>query len=458
MKNKTFLLITCTLILTLFLFSPVKMLLCELGYMSITKIGNEFNPELREDDSWYTPIYNSIEAAKAKLNDLYCNYLPYYNDLVVIHGSIEQSLNEPVYTLLDSLANISAGEKIPAAEIETLETADLEIEEAAIAEPDPDDNIATFKSRYITTDATHRYYMFNIKYDDGTSVQALERVAILEPEKLHERMDVSVSEMVRITEYLSTRTDVYVYSGSRFQDSPVLNEYLPDEYSTEADRDQYLEALSPYASTGYLHLDSMNDRISKMFFTDHHWNHEGMREGYTAVHDMIAENWPDISNINTPQLYTVEGIKNYGSFARLSNTYAIFEGFSFYDYNLAAHNSYGGSVEDTKAVYLAKRYDNSRGVAHYESFYPHPSRVVYPENNTGRNLLVIGDSFSRGFVEYIGSHFDTTVVRPIWDSTDFNLEKVLDRYKITDVVILLYSDRMMYNLYEDLRLEKLITP
>ena len=42
------------------------------------------------------------------------------------------------------------------------------------------------------------------------------------------------------------------------------------------------------------------------------------------------------------------------------------------------------------------------------------------------------------------------------DKGDFQLGVVLKRYKITDVVILLYTDRMMYDLYGDLRLDKII--
>ena len=461
MKNKVYTLITCSLMISFFLFPPTKLLLCDLGVMSITKIGNEFNPNLQDDESWYTPIYNTIETVKMKLNDLYCNYLPYYNDLVALYGTVENTLNEPVYLLLDVFAKptvISVPDQPDVSGNDTLSAkTGTETATEIVEEYDPD-KIIDFKSRYLTQDATHRYYMFTAEHADGRKTQALERVTLEKPEVLHARMENCMAEMVRVTEYLATVPDVYVYSGSRFQDSPVLTDYLPDEYCTQDDRDMFLEALSPYASVGYLHLDSMNDRFHKMFLTDHHWNAEGMREGYYDIHAMIRENWPEISDINEPTLYTVEGIKHYGSFARLSNTYTVSEGFTFYDYNLAEHSTGGGSVEDSKQRYLAKQYDNSRGVAHYESFYPHPERIKYPENNTGRNLLVIGDSFSRGFVEYIGSHFDTTIVRPIWNGTDYDLEKAIARYKITDVVILLYSDRMMYDLYGDFRTDKLLTP
>ena len=461
MKNKIFILVVCGLMITLFLFSPIKLLLCNLGVMSITKIGNEFNPQLREDDSWYTPIYNAIETAKATLNDLYCNYLPHYNDLVAFHGNVEQSLNEPVYTLLDHYGSPAITPPAVTPSVDTLEgeSAGENAEtETPVSERTPEETIVSFKSRFISQDATHRYYMFTVEYGDGTEKKALERVALYEPEVLKKRMESMQNEMVRITKYLSTQTNVYVFSGSRFQDSPVLNDYLPTEYSTEADRDAFLEALSPYAKTAYLHLDSLEDRFEKMYLTDHHWNEYGMHEGYAAVHSMIKENWPEISDLREPTHVTIDGVKFYGSFARLSNHYSIYDGFSYFEYNLPKHTTTGGSLEDQKPNYLAGRYDNSRGANHYGIFYPKPTRVVYSDNNTDRNLLIVGDSFSRGFIEYIGSHFDSTTVRPYWQSSELDLEKAIKRYGITDVVFLIYSDRFMYNLYEDFNLSLLKTP
>ena len=173
---------------------------------------------------------------------------------------------------------------------------------------------------------------------------------------------------------------------------------------------------------------------------------------------MIKENWPEISDLREPTHVTIDGVKFYGSFARLSNHYSIYDGFSYFEYNLPKHTATGGSLEDQKPNYLAGRYDNSRGANHYGIFYPKPTRVVYSDNNTDRNLLIVGDSFSRGFIEYIGSHFDSTTVRPYWQSSELDLEKAIKRYGITDVVFLIYSDRFMYNLYEDFNLSLLKTP
>lgn len=286
--------------------------------------------------------------------------------------------------------------------------------------PAPDE-IVPFSSRFIKKDATHAYYLISATYGDGTQRQCLDRVTVYEPSELKKRFEECVSEMIRITEYLSTEANVYFYSGSRFQDSPELNVYLENEYATEADRDNFLKAISPYAKTGYLHLDTLEDRFNKIFLTDHHWNAEGIREGYADIHDMIRQDWADIGDIHEPTLYTVDGLVFNGSFSRLANFYRVADIFSFYDYSLDKHTVYGGSFEELKNRYLSGNYDSSRGVTHYEAFYPFPSRVIFNDNNTGHNLLIIGDSFARAIAEPLASHFDTTIVRQIWDSSEYDL-------------------------------------
>ena len=97
-----------------------------------------------------------------------------------------------------------------------------------------------------------------------------------------------------------------------------------------------------------------------------------------------------------------------------------------------------------------------KGVSHYDVFYPFYGKIEFEENETGRNLLLIGDSFSKAVAEPLASHFDKTVLRSAVDGSDFQIGITLKRNKITDVVILLYTDRMMYDLYGDLRLDRIL--
>ena len=75
-----------------------------------------------------------------------------------------------------------------------------------------------------------------------------------------------------------------------------------------------------------------------------------------------------------------------------------------------------------------------------------------PQNNTGRNLLIIGDSYSLPLLEVVASHFDKTYIRYVDDNknlTDVQYEDLIDQYGITDVLYLEMSDRIIYDYYSD---------
>ena len=84
-------------------------------------------------------------------------------------------------------------------------------------------------------------------------------------------------------------------------------------------------------------------------------------------------------------------------------------------------------------------------------FYRIAKTIEYPENDTGRNLLLIGDSFSTCVAELLASHFDKTYVRYV-DSTNperINYSDYIDKKGITDVLILETSTRIVLNVYRD---------
>ena len=62
------------------------------------------------------------------------------------------------------------------------------------------------------------------------------------------------------------------------------------------------------------------------------------------------------------------------------------------------------------------------------------------KNSTGRNVLVLTDSYSRGISELLGSNFDETHIfdyRRIHEIG--NLRQFIARHKITDVLFMQYS-------------------
>lgn len=466
MRNKIFLFIVIVVILSLTIFAPLKKTLYEAGLWSYTDIGNVKKAEEPSEDDIISNITYAVHKAEAAVEDIYTNFLPYYNDVVMLTGEAEYGINDRFNSLFEDekqydiiISEPEISEEV-VHEAETIEAVDTEPEaEEIVEEQDLSDTIVSVKSRYIANDGRHLYYAITAKYGDGHKVEALDRVTACTEEELDKKMKPMKEEMVRIVSYLSEVTNVAVFAGARFQDFPVIEDVIDGAYSTGEDLEEFLSALAPYASTDYTKLDTVQARFDKMLLTDHHWNYNGADEGYRSIVSMLSKNYPEIGEPRVPTTYTVEGIVHNGSFSRLSNYYRITEGFSFNDYNLPEHKVTGGELFDVyKNYYLSGKFDNSRGVAHYEGFYPAHSSITYPDNDTGHNLLVIGDSFSRAVNEVLASHFDHTYIRQYYTGGTMDLQSYIKRYKITDVVILIYSDRLMYNLWDDFNLSEFVTP
>ncbi|MBQ4353791.1 MAG: hypothetical protein IJC71_02745 [Clostridia bacterium] len=446
MKNKTYIILIASLFLLLALAAPVNRVLSALGIVSVTNIGNVIETEKTETDSALGKVLSAIDHGKSWLENLYTNYLPFYNETVMLAGEME-------YALSDAVNALFAEKKQPAEESEPV--SDTESETPETEEADPAKTIVSIRSRFLNDTGTHHNYLLTAEYGSGREVQALERVTAYSEEKLDELMETYLGQMLELVQFLSKYTHVVVYAGSRFQDFPVIEEAIEGAYSTEEDLNEFLDALSPYAVTGRLMLDTMETRLEKMYLTDHHWNHYGYQQGYEYILKLLGEEFPDIGEPLQGKKHLVKGLRFYGSFARLSNYYRIADNFSFYEYDLPAHTSGGArSFAEMKDLYLGGGYDNSKGVSHYDVFYQFYSQITFEENNTGRNLLLIGDSFSKAIAEPLASHFDTTILTGVGGS--YNLPLMLKRHEITDVVILLYTDRMMYNLYNDMRLDLMI--
>ena len=111
---------------------------------------------------------------------------------------------------------------------------------------------------------------------------------------------------------------------------------------------------------------------------------------------------------------------------------------------------------DRQVKYLAKQKYVTPDVNVYAVFFPEVYTVEYPENRTGRNLLVIGDSYTQGFVELLGSAFDTTVAYYYTHYAGMNYREVIEEYNITDVLFEQFSDRILFDLYGDDKLSSIV--
>lgn len=209
-----------------------------------------------------------------------------------------------------------------------------------------------------------------------------------------------------------------------------------------------------------LKVDSLEDSIKYLFKTDHHWNAFGMYTAYCDIVSMIYGE--DADDIIRPlgERYDIEDADFYGTFARTSGYYGYHDDFFFYDYDLPPHTlkaDYPYSFNDVKAKYSAGKFSKDISADHYVNFYPYARYLRYPTNDTGRIVLVLGDSYSRGISELLGSAFDEAYIfdyRRIHEIGNYN--DFIEKNRITDVLFMQYSLRGVFDNQNDNSLDTII--
>ena len=182
---------------------------------------------------------------------------------------------------------------------------------------------------------------------------------------------------------------------------------------------------------------------------------------YEAYCDIVTMMFGDGAQIRPlGDRYDVAGASYYGTFARTSGYYGCHDDFFFYDYHLPEHELVANYPYDFKSVrdkYLAGNFSKDKGADHYVSFYPYAQYLKYPENSTGRVLLLLGDSYSRGISELLSSAFDEAYIfdyRRIAEIGDYRA--YVKEHGITDVLFMQYSLRGVFDNQNDNTLDKLL--
>ena len=83
--------------------------------------------------------------------------------------------------------------------------------------------------------------------------------------------------------------------------------------------------------------------------------------------------------------------------------------------------------------------------------------VDQSRDHTGRNLLVIGDSYAKGIAEALGSSFDNTYLYYFNSYSGLNYNKVIRDNQITDVLFLQFSERIVFDALGDNRFNTIRT-
>lgn len=489
MKDKTFIFIICGFMFLLMIAAPFIFILSKAEVIRTENLGNVITAEkVYDSDSLFGTQLNAIENAKATITDIYINYLPGYSIIVSEIGTLKVNINKPVYSMYSEItakAASNVASSLPA-DIDTVSDGDADTEstvESSDAGSESLDSLVTTEpaeqtaaaapalegvpvvpkiAKYSSSFLKNGVYAIDVEYEDGTKTGLLTLTNTDSPDRIRARVQSQVKEINRLA---AANTDVnfYVYVCSRLQDGENFSQYVPGVQSLKPYVDEFFDSLDSRIKYDKLKVNTLEDSIQKLFLTDHHWNAYGAYEAYCEIVNMVSADSPSIGSPRPlGKLHTIDGAVFYGSNARTYGYYGYTDTFFFYDYELPEHEiettqRYRG-FQSNMSRYLSGDYSKSRDTDHYVDFYPYTAYTKYPENNTGRKLLMLADSYSRGISELIGSAFDEAYIfdfRRINEIGDYNT--FIEKYGITDVLIMQYSLRGVFDDQRDNTLDTIRT-
>ena len=474
MKPKTFIIAVSAVVLFLALFCPLQWMAEALGWVSLPEMGNIIEPER----AYGHPVLDAAEGIKAEIAGIYINDLPGYAAAVTGIQTAVMDFNRPFNNWLASSmrpgsapvsappdnAGTPADHPVGTDTLDAEKTPETDLpEEMPEAEDPPEPEPA--EPYVLSSEATFlkssgegiNLYSVTAQMSDGETVELLTS-AFNTPEKIYTKRMRQTAETINEIAALEPDVRAWVYVCSRLQDAACFSDIVPGEPSTAPLVEEFFSLLDEGIVYGRLKIDSLDDSIRKLFLTDHHWNARGMYEAYCDIVTMMFGEAAELRPLG--DRHDVEGASYFGTFARTSGYYGCHDDFFFYDYHLPKHRLVADNPYDFEKVrdkYLAGNFSRDRGADHYVSFYPYAQYLKYPENHTGRVLLLLGDSYSRGISELLSSAFDEAYIfdyRRISQIGDYR--DYVEKHGITDVLFMQYSLRGVFDNQNDNTLDTLL--
>jgi hypothetical protein len=438
---------------------PFAFTLDKTNVTNFEDLKNYKDPEkVYEDGEFLAGALNFIEERKADLHNIYTNYLPFYSQIITYTQNSDRKTQSDFIELLSS--------DIPdQSDVSTLSPADSETTTEVLNAADNPDDLSDaaeteppeikIEARMLLDDNFHRYYDFE-------PYQFLDRYILNPNDQLRKPFDRQVANLNRI---IASNTDVnfYVYVCTRMQDTEFSKEIVPQEFSTLDYFNEFIGSVKGATDIGWFDIDTVDKRIERVFRTDHHWSALGAYSGYTDVVNMMKKYTPEVGEplpLNGETgLITFDDVEMRGSFASTMRFDDYYETFKVLDITLPEFIR-NGMHSDAYARYSTGGFDKSTFADHYGAYYNAGSVRRYKVKNSpnGRNLLIIGDSYTWWFSWMIAANYENVhIYRPPWDTKDFDYNKYIEENNITDVLLMQFSDRLFFNYYSDSNLSVIKT-
>ena len=467
-RDRLYIIAVCTIFLFLFIWCPMSCLLYKTGFLDIKDMKNTpKSPEKVYESGIFAGILNIIEEGKAGLDSLYTNYLPMYGEIVTLLKSSDTDMQMSFVDLLGAFAkspDISRISDIPdipeTTDISNYNQSDIiisggedngkNIENKTEPATDTADKIE-FSTIMLVDDGLHRYYAIRPFDFIDTALSFPEDI-------LRANMNEQIGEINRLIDAAADlNADFYLYVGKRMQDAEYFSDIIPAEISTAPMFREFMSRIDGAKGKGALDVDTLERRLENIFRTDHHWSPRGAYGGYVDIISMINKVSPEIGEpLALNGIITYDDVDMRGSASRISSFPRFTEKFGVMDVDLPPQDR-KYRVTDKAGEYSSGKFDKSMYADHYAAYYNYSHRYIYPENNTGRRLLLIGDSFTWGSAWLIAANFDETYIFFPWDRKKLDYGDFISKNGITDVLLMQFSDRIIFNIYNDCPLKNIRT-
>jgi hypothetical protein len=520
MRNKIFIGVFSALLLFGLVSAPVTRMLVTAGVIEFEDLANYKEPVQVEQGPLYE-LRQGIENVKAELENIYTNYLPLYNSIINSVANVKDSLNAssnefltawgkqirdasrptdttsdetetggntqaPVSTPEDTTLEATAPDITEISDVTPQTTPDIsssvtsvpvvsvteevtttvlpettpEVTEKAIPGigVNPDRIVLTdnIESKFLSSGSRWNSYALTFEDENGNKYKMLERAVNLDFSTCKERADAQIADLNRIAAAMP-EVNFYVYFGTRLQETDDSEKCFPDVDNMRTVVRYFERELDRSIEVAHFDINSAEEKINTYYLTDHHWNANGMIQAYYEIVDMFKNKYPDFEDAREPIAYYINrDIKFNGIYSRGMNIYDTWDPLDIYEFDLPEHTQVGGRpYSETIEMFKNNQFESGYGL--YESMFPYAQSYSYTTNNTGRNLLIIGDSFMMCENEVLASHFDNTYIKHICNMDMFDYENFVKDKNITDVLVLSFDMRLIYNYNDDVRLNRVVT-
>ncbi len=375
-------------------------------------------------------IVGVFERFKWSVKNTYTNYMPNYAQNVAAYNRFLRVVNRPLAFLKTSETPVYT----PPADVQPMPQGK---------------QIKSVKTETLRSDNFHAHYLLTVTDTNGEEYTFIDTALIMTEEQKSAAIE---SQAQQINRLYRSNADVnfYLYVAQRMQDTNYYESLVPTEVSTKPHYDKFFALLDDGITYDTFTLPTVFDRYEKVWKSDHHWNSVGAHEGYCAIINMMRQSTPSIlPPREVSQTLPLSTSRFYGSFSRSCAMVDVWDAFSVNDYALPKHQV--SPVYDLSALVKAfeKNPSTSLKTNLYAECFPKLHTFRFPENNTGRNLLVIGDSYAQGVAEPLASNFDNTYVYYFTTYKHMDYEALIREKNITDVIILQFSERVVFDALGD---------